>query len=154
MSEETTTTANAGDSPNQAVAQGQSFSQEDVDRIVNDRLARERKKFEGFDDIKAKAEKFDAVASERDALAEKVNEFEAQAERSKIASEVAKDAGVPAEALRGSTREELEAHAEVLKALIKPSGPIIPSQEKSPSHVGADPLREFARGLFEQAKNQ
>lgn len=69
MSEEATTTANAGDSPNQSEAQGQTFSQEDVDRIVNERLARERKKFEGFDDIKAKAEKFDAVTSERDALA-------------------------------------------------------------------------------------
>lgn len=152
MSEEATTTANAGDSPTQPEAQGQSFSQEDVDRIVNDRLARERKKFEGFDDIKAKAEKFDAVASERDALAEKVRDFESQAERSRIASEVAKEAGVPAEALRGNTREDLEAHAEVLKALIKPAGPVIPGQEKSPQKVESDPMREFTRNLFESAK--
>lgn len=62
--------------------------------------------------------------------------------------------GVPANALRGNTREELESHAEVLAALIKPSGPVVVGQEKSPSHVGADPLREFTRGLFDQAKNQ
>lgn len=35
-------------------------SQDDLDKIVNDRLARERKKFEGHDDFKAKAEKWDA----------------------------------------------------------------------------------------------
>lgn len=35
-------------------------SQEALDKIVNDRLARERKRFDGFDDFKAKAEKWDA----------------------------------------------------------------------------------------------
>lgn len=42
----------------------QSFTQDDVNRIVADRLARESKKFEGFDDLKAKAEKYDAIAAE------------------------------------------------------------------------------------------
>lgn len=36
-------------------------SQEDLDKIVNSRLERERKKYEGFDDYKAKAEQFDAL---------------------------------------------------------------------------------------------
>lgn len=35
-------------------------SQEEFDRILNDRLARERKKFDGHEDFKAKAAKFDA----------------------------------------------------------------------------------------------
>jgi hypothetical protein len=35
-----------------------------VNRIVAERLARESKKFEGFDDLKAKAEKYDAIAAE------------------------------------------------------------------------------------------
>ncbi|MEF2979096.1 hypothetical protein [Subtercola sp. YIM 133946] len=34
------------------------FSQADVDRITGERLAREQKKYEGFDDFKAKAEKW------------------------------------------------------------------------------------------------
>lgn len=40
------------------------FTQDDVNRIVAERLARESKKFEGFDDLKAKAEKYDAIAAE------------------------------------------------------------------------------------------
>lgn len=35
-------------------------SQEEFDRIINDRLARDRKKFDGHDDFKAKAAKWDA----------------------------------------------------------------------------------------------
>ena len=35
-------------------------SQEALDKIVNERLARERKKFDGFDDFKEKAAKWDA----------------------------------------------------------------------------------------------
>lgn len=92
--------------------------------------------------------KFEAAEAEKATLAEKVREFETKAERSKTVAEVAKDAGVPADALRGDTREELEAHAEVLKALIKPSGPVVPGQAKSPSKIEADPMRSLARSLF------
>ncbi|VXB22771.1 hypothetical protein [Citricoccus sp. K5] len=92
--------------------------------------------------------KYEAAEAERSTLAERVKEFETKAERSKTVTEVAKDAGVPADALRGNTREELEAHAEVLKALIKPSGPVVPGQEKSPSKIEADPMRSLARSLF------
>lgn len=35
-------------------------TQADLDRIIDGRLARERKKYEGFDDLKSKAEKWDA----------------------------------------------------------------------------------------------
>lgn len=133
-------------------------------------------------DWKAEARKWEARAKENKTAADRLAEIE-EAQKSEAqrqaealeaanrelakykhreqvanwAAEITKDEkykGVPAEALRGSTREELEAHAEVLKALIKPSSPVIPGQEKSPAHVGADPLREFTRGLFDQAKNQ
>lgn len=40
-------------------------SQEDLDKIVNDRLARERKKFEGYEDYKSKAEKWEAHEAEK-----------------------------------------------------------------------------------------
>jgi hypothetical protein len=36
------------------------FTQADLDRITGERLAREQKKYEGFDDLKAKAEKWAA----------------------------------------------------------------------------------------------
>lgn len=41
-----------------------SFTQEDVNRIVAERLTREGKKYEGFDDLKAKATKFDEIEAQ------------------------------------------------------------------------------------------
>jgi hypothetical protein len=46
----------AGDGSN---GQQRSFSQEEVDRIVGDRLARDRQKYADYDDLKAKAAKLD-----------------------------------------------------------------------------------------------
>lgn len=60
------------------------------------------------------------------------------------ASEVSKESGVPASALRGSSLEEIQAHAEELKSLItpdsKPSGSAVPSISKSPEHSGNVPI--------------
>ena len=97
--------------------------------------------------------KFTAAETERKTLAEQVQAFTQQQERAALVSEVATAKGVPASALRGTTREELEAHAEVLAELIKPSGPVIPGQERTPDKVGDDPLREFTRSLFASAND-
>lgn len=42
----------------------QTFDQAAVDRIVTERLERERRKYEGFDDLKAKAAKFDEIEAQ------------------------------------------------------------------------------------------
>lgn len=42
----------------------QTFDQAAVDRIVAERVSRERKKYEGFDELKAKAEKFDEIEAQ------------------------------------------------------------------------------------------
>ncbi len=68
--------------------------------------------------------------------------------------EISKDSDVPASALRGSTREELESHFEELKALI-PGGktpPRAPHQKTSQSDPKDDPMHEFARGLFKSGE--
>jgi hypothetical protein len=58
-------------------------------------------------------------AAERLAAAEaKVAEFEKREQVTKWKDEVAKASGVPATVLAGSTKEEIEAHAETLKPLI------------------------------------
>jgi hypothetical protein len=97
--------------------------------------------------------KYTAAETERKTLAEQVQTFTQQQERAALVSEIAEANKVPASALRGSTREELEAHAAILAELIKPSGPVIPGQEKSPEKVGEDPMREFTRNLFQSAKD-
>jgi hypothetical protein len=93
-------------------------------------------------------EKFKALEATNTDLAGKVKNFETEKERAALVADVASKKGVPASALRGSTREELEAHADELAELIKPSAPVIPNQERTPENVPDSPNREFARKLF------
>ena len=51
--DETTTT---GDKP-----EGRTLTQADIDRIVEDRLKRERAKFSDYDELKAKADKLTEI---------------------------------------------------------------------------------------------
>lgn len=92
--------------------------------------------------------------SEIEKANKRAQEAEAELDRLKAkedvrtwASEVSKETGIPASALRGSTKEELEAHAETLKEFIKPepTAPVVGSdgkKPKSPGASGGDWLRE------------
>lgn len=93
------------------------FTQEDVDRIVAERLRREREKYADYDDLKAKAAAADASKSELQKLAERLAAAEKrlqEAEVKALRAEVAAAKGVPADLLHGSTKEELEAYADRL----------------------------------------
>lgn len=107
-------------------------TQEDLNRIIDKRLERERAKYADYEDVKAKASKFDeaqqASLSEiererqaREAAEAELGKYRTREQVAKWAEEIAKDSGVPASALRGSTREELEEHFNVLSSLIKPA---------------------------------
>lgn len=98
-------------------------TQADLDRIVEARLARERAKFGDYDDLKAKAAKFDeaenAAKTElqraQDAVAAEKKRADA-AELRVLRAEVAAEKGVPAALLAGSTKADLEAAADALLA--------------------------------------
>lgn len=114
------------------------FTQEEVDRIVGDRLKRETAKYSDYDEAKAKAAKADAAdekaktenqklldridAAERKALdaERRSGEVEAEALRFRVAA--AKGLN-PAQAKRlsGTTQEELEADADELLETFKPA---------------------------------
>lgn len=124
-----------------------SFTQEQVDQIVEKRLAKERSKYKDYDELKTKAMKLDemenAGKSELDklkesnaALRKQIDDAAAEKQHAEWVSEVAKDKDVPAELLRGSTRDELEAHAELLHKALNPSSkaPQVRNQTGSPSH--------------------
>lgn len=61
-------------------------------------------------------------------------------------AEVAKATGVPADVLRGSTLEEIQAHAETLKPLLTGQAATkdapVPTVGQTPANPGAVPLRE------------
>lgn len=135
-------------------------SQEAFDVLVKDRLGREKAKYADYDDLKTQVQTLTEAAAAHDqalaaavARAEKaegaLSNITAAAELDKTRTEVAKAAGVPAEALRGASKEELEAHAEVLKPLFTaPKGPVIPNQGEEPDKPTVAEEREFVRGLF------
>ena len=96
-------------------------SQEELDRIIANRLTRERRKYADYDSLKERAARYDEMqektktqaqkdAEKITALQQKVADFELQARRAEIAAEH----HVPVDLLRGSNEEELEAHAKAL----------------------------------------
>ena len=119
-------------------------TQEDLDKVIGARLARERDKYADYDDLKAAASKLaDAEA--------RLAQIDAQAALDKIRNDVAQEAGVPADLLRGSNKDELTAHASALAEALKarPSVPVIPTQGATPSVSDADSARRaFAQELF------
>lgn len=121
-----------GNQEKTVVEQDQTFTQAEVDRIVGERLARERAKFEDYETLKEKAEKYDAAeeasktelekATERaNELQQKVNRYESEEKIRKVREKVAKEAGVPAELLVGETEEECKEWAKKLEEHYKPS---------------------------------
>ncbi len=71
-------------------------------------------------------------------LESKVKEYETREQIATWAKEVSEETDVPADLLRGSTKEELLAHAEQLKPLIA-SGPQEPARPGSVSTIGKQP---------------
>lgn len=120
-----TTTTDAGNGGGQNTdTTGKSFSQMELDRIVGERLAREREKYAGFEDIKAKAEEYDKLAEARKTAEQKLTEKltgaetrASTAEGKLLRYEIAASKGLDAKwamRLSGSTKEELEADADAL----------------------------------------
>lgn len=129
-------TATAGE-PTEQASNEDAFkapaSQEELDRLIQGRLDRERKKFADYDELKKAADRLtqleEANKSEAEkavARAEAAEKRAAELEAATLKATVAADKGVPAALLTGRTQEELEASADALIAFRgeqKPAGP-------------------------------
>lgn len=96
-------------------------SQEELNRIIQARLDRERSKFSDYAELKAKAEKLEKLEEKDLSEAQKAIKRAEDAEKRAEAAElenlkrtVAEDKGVPSKLLSGKTKEELEAWADEL----------------------------------------
>lgn len=137
------------------------FTQADIDRIVAERVNRERAKFSDYDALKDKATKFDqldaATKSDIDKANERATAAEkraADAEAKALRLEVATAKGLTstqARRLVGATKEELEADADDLLSSFKPAdgngdgGDGKPTPSNRPSENlrgGGDPTQE------------
>lgn len=108
----------------------------------NEQRAKENAdKAKRFDELEeASRTELEKAVARAEAAENLIAEQAAEKERDVIIADVAKIAGVPASALRGSTRDELEAHAEELKALIPPTpgAPSTDGQGKVGEPIGSD----------------
>lgn len=117
----------------QATQQEAKFTQADLDRIVQDRLSREREKFADYETFKEKATKFDqleeASKSELQKATERATALQAEVNALKNAEKirvmrdkVAKDTGVPAVLLTADSEEDCKKQAKQILEFSRPSG--------------------------------
>jgi Domain of unknown function (DUF4355) len=145
---------------------GKTFTQADLDRIVGERVDRERRKFAGYGELKSKAAQFDELAeaqkTEHEKLADRADAAEKRAtaaEAALLRRTVAERKGLPAELaerLAGSTEEELGADADALIALLpSPGAPKPPSAspKPDPSQGAKPPAGKRPRSLTEAVSN-
>lgn len=121
-------------------------TQEQLDKIVKDRLEREREKvrseFSDYEDLKARSLKLDELEkngseelkkalAEVDNLKGELQTRDKNAELQKMRKQVAKDTGVPEDLIQGADEESMKTFAEAVAAFAKkPSAPIIPESGK------------------------
>jgi hypothetical protein len=109
------------------------FTQAELDAVVKDRLKREREKYSDYEDLKAKAAKFDEaeeanktelqkVTERAKALEDELNGLKEAEKLRTMRAEVAKETGIPANLLTGSTEDKCKAQAEAIKAFAQPQG--------------------------------
>lgn len=115
-------------------------TQEQLDSVIAARIYRERAKYEGFDEYKQKAAQYDDMASKIVKYEEELAAYRHEKELSSWKEEVSKETGVPAQALKGSTKEELMEHAQILKDYLAPSAPVIGTDGKQASVHTSDEL--------------
>lgn len=118
---------------NQAIEnEVKTFTQEEVNAIVKDRLTRAGAKYADYDALKEKAEKFDQLEEANKTELQKATERAEglQAELDKLKNEyavremrekVAKETGVPVNLLTGGTEEDCRAQAKAIAEYAKPS---------------------------------
>lgn len=130
-----TTPAGEGANENPAMegSQPRTFTQDEVNALVGSARMKERQKFADYDDLKDAAGKAaelqqqaDEAAAQLAEAAARIAEFEQKAQIAEWAERASRETGVPASVLKGSTLEELQAHAEQIRAAM-PAYPTLPA---------------------------
>lgn len=109
---------------------GRTFTQEEMNAIIADRLNRERSKYADYDTLKTKAEQFDAAqeagktelqkeTDRANALQAKLDAMNKATELRNIREKVSKDTGVPTDLLSGDTEEACSDQAKAILAFAK-----------------------------------
>lgn len=138
------------------------FTQAELNAIVQKRVAEQTAKYENYEELKAKAQKFDALEegskTELQKATEKADALQKQLDSMKKADKVrtiregvSKEKGVPAGLLTGETQEECEKQADDIIAFAKPkSYPAVKDKgEVKTSGTGGSTRDQFAEWVQE-----
>lgn len=165
MSEANDNAGEAGQAGDQQEAQQQGSaeneglpqSQDELNKLISKRVAREREKFADYNDLKSTSESLskslEKTKTERDNLKAQIEGLEkAEQVRSlkeSIAEEYA-EYGIRSGVLRGESEEELREHAEDLKSIMgsRVGSSHIPRQGDVPPQAPASEELKAARSLF------
>ena len=115
-------------------AQDRTFTQTELDNIINERLQRERSKYADYNSLKEKAAAYDQHVEASKSELQKAQDKAASLQKEldglrqaaaikEIREKVSKDTGVPTDLLTGSTEEECKTQAAAIQAYAKPTYP-------------------------------
>lgn len=148
---------------NQQTQQSETFSQEQVDAIVKDRLAREREKYKDCNDLKNKAAEYDKqqeanktelqkTQERADALEKELSGLKEQNKIHEIRENVSKETGVPVELLTGSDEATCREQAEGINkyAGIKKYPGVKETSRSSAKNINTNSSNEDFRALAKQ----
>lgn len=111
------------------VKETKTFTQDEMNKIVSERVKKERAKYEGFDEIKDKAAKFDELqeASKSELqkaedkatkLEKELNDMKAAESIRKAKATVSEETGIPVELLSGETEDACKEQANAIKEFV------------------------------------
>lgn len=153
MSENTTTDESQSEQPETPAEDEQRFTQGEVNQIVKERIARERAKYQGFDELKEKAAKTDELQSQLEKTVGELDGIKKAQTLRELKAKIAAENNIPAELLDGDTEEKLKAKAEVVKKYVN-KAPVLPNQADVPGEPGVSEIAEYIRNLFSGGQQQ
>lgn len=117
---------------NSAQQTDRTFTQAELDAIVQNRVREQTAKYADYEDLKAKAAKYDEAENankselqkatdKANALQAKLNQYESEKKIREIREKVSKETGVPADLLAGNDEESCKAMAKAIKDYTKQS---------------------------------
>ena len=131
------------------------FTQSEMNAIINDRLKREREKYSDYEALKDKASKYDSYEESSKTAIQKITEKaeklqkeldsmkQAESVRG-IREKIAKETGIPVELLNGTTEEDCKTQAEAIKAYANPSYPDVKDKGETGGSPGMSTAQQFA----------
>ena len=131
------------------------FTQDELNAIVSDRVKREREKHADYATLKEKADKFDQMEEASKSEIQRMTEANARLQNELddiklaetirgIRAKVAKETGIPENLLTGSTEEDCKEQAEAIKAFAKPTYPTLRDGGEVGGASGASTAQQFA----------